>query len=351
VAFFRRRNSAAEVGASQVETIAAFWSWWQDQGARESAQAIADGEPERMVGPLSRRVHAIDPGLAWELAPGTAGGHVLVVTSQGVAELRAVARRWRRAGPAADAVWEYSDSRPPVADPAGTVLTLGDTELDLGSAIALARVSGADLDVAVYHPAFIAMPDDERRVATFLMLDTVLGESAMETWIGTVDVAPEPPMDPVPLAGLRSVVRELSDRFTDAEGAPNWALMRGMTPDGHAVLASAQIPLRAASAPHLDTYVGVEVQFSDVTAEGLPGDGSLSALRDLEEHLNGRLGGSGRIVAHQTHQGARTFHVYVDGTTPAVEQLRAAIVGWDQGGIEVGVRPDPAWNLVRHLRG
>jgi hypothetical protein len=351
VAFFRRRSSATQAGGSQVETIAAFWSWWREQGAEQTALAIEDGAPERMVALLSERVQAIEPGLAWELGRGPDSRHVLVVTCEGNPALRAVARRWRRASPPADAVWEYSDSRPPVDDPAGTVLTLGDTELDLASAIALARVSGADLDVAVYHPAFIAMPDDERRIATYLMLDTVLGEAAMETWIGTVEVAPEPPIDPVPLIGLRSVVRELSTRFTDEEGAPNWALMRGMTPDGHPVLASAQIPLRAASAPHLDTYVGVGVQFSDLTDEGLPGPGSLNSLRDLEGHLNGRLGGSGRIVAHQTHEGVRTLHVYVDGTTPAVEQLRAAIVGWDQGAISVEVKPDPAWQLVRHLRG
>jgi hypothetical protein len=350
VAFFRRRT-AARTGASQVETIARFWSWWHEEGAAQTAQAIKDGAPERAAPALSAHVDAIDPGLAWELGPGPDGGHVLVVTCEGDPALRAAARRWRRASPAADPLWQYSDSRLPVADPAATVLTLGDTELDLASAIALARVSGADLDVAVYHPAFIAMPDEERRLATFLMLDTLLGEAAMETWIGTVEVAAAPPLDPVPLIGLRAVVRELSARFLDDQGDPTWVLMRGTTPDGDPVLASAQIPLRAASAPHLDTHVGLEVSFTDVTGEGLPGPGSLNALRDLEEHLNGRLGGSGRIVAHQTHRGVRTFHVYVDGTTPAVDQLRAAIVGWDQGPIVVGVRPDPGWELVRHLRG
>ena len=351
MAFFRRRSSPARAGASQVETITRFWSWWQEQGARETAQAIDDGAPERVAAQLSAHVDAIDPGLAWELGPGTGSGHVLVVTCEGDPALRAVARRWRRASPAADAVWQYADSRPPVADPAATVLTLGDTELDLVSAIALARVSGADLDVAVYHPAFVAMPDEERRLATFLMLDTVLGESAMETWVGTVAVAAEPPLDPVPLIGLRAVIRELISRFIDEQGEPTWVLMRGTTPEGDPVLASAKVPLRAAVAPQLDTHVGLAVSFADVTPDGLPGPGSLKSLRDLEEHLNGRLGGSGRIVAHQTHGGVRIFHLYVDGTTPAVEQLRAAIVGWDQGNVSVGVQPDPGWELVRHLRG
>lgn len=354
MAFFRRRSSAARnraAGAAQIEMITRFWSWWQAQGAEQTAQAIKDAEPTRMAASLSERVDAIHPGLAWELGPGTESEHVLVVSCEGDPALRAVARRWRRAAPAADPLWQYSDSRGPAADPAATVLTLGDTDLDLASAIALARVSGAELDVAVYHPAFIAMPDPERQLATFLMLDTVLGEAAMETWVGTVSVAAEPPLDSVPLIGLRAVIKELTTRFLDAAGEPTWVQLQGTASDGTAVLASAQIPLRAASAPHLDTHAAVEVSFGDQTPEGLPSPTSLTALRDLEQHLNERLGGSGRIVAHQTHQGVRTLHLYLDGTTPAVDQLRAAIVGWDQGQVNVSVQPDPGWESVRHLRG
>jgi hypothetical protein len=195
------------------------------------------------------------------------------------------------------------------------------------------------------------MPDPERQLATFLMLDTVLGEAAMETWVGTVSVAAEPPLDSVPLIGLRAVIKELTTRFLDAAGEPTWVQLQGTASDGTAVLASAQIPLRAASAPHLDTHAAVEVSFGDQTPEGLPSPTSLTALRDLEQHLNERLGGSGRIVAHQTHQGVRTLHLYLDGTTPAVDQLRAAIVGWDQGQVNVSVQPDPGWESVRHLRG
>jgi hypothetical protein len=93
------------------------------------------------------------------------------------------------------------------------------------------------------------------------------------------------------------------------------------------------------------------VPFNDPTEQGLPGDGSLVPLREFEDHLNARLGDSGRIVAHETHGGVRLMHVYVDGSTPAVEQLRPAITGWDQGKVSLTTEPDPGWVHVQHLRG
>lgn len=348
---FLRRSPGARNGASELEAISRFWAWWQTRGAEQTALAIADQDPGRMVSTLSKQIKAIQPGLAWELAPGTESTHVLVVSAEGDPVLRGVARRWRRAAPEADGLWEYSDSRLPAAEPGDVTLTLGETRVDVASATAWARVSGADLDVAVYHPAFAGLEEQERRLATLLLLDTVLGESAVETWVGTVESATEEPLDPVPLVGLRAVIRELTERFTDANGDPVWVLMEGSTQAGDRVLAGAQIPLRSATAPHLDTYVAVRVPYTDCTPEGLPGDGSLVPLQNFGDHLGTRLGASGRLVAHESHGGVRTLHVYVDGSTPAVEQLRPAITGWDQGHVTLSAVNDPGWQHVQHLRG
>ena len=83
--------------------------------------------------------------------------------------------------------------------------------------------------------------------------------------------------------------------------------------------------------------------------DGAPG--SLEALRALEDHLADRIGDSGRVVAHQSHRGMRVLHIYVDSTTPAVEQMRAAVNAWEQGRIRVQVTTDPGWHNVAHLRG
>jgi hypothetical protein len=103
-------------------------------------------------------------------------------------------------------------------------------------------------------------------------------------------------------------------------------------------------------APHLDTHVRLELRFSQVLDNGLPGEQSLQALRQLEDHLRARLGDSGQVVAHETSAGTRVLHLYVDGTTPAPQQVQAALGGWQDSRPKVDVRADPAWDGVRHLR-
>ena len=77
----------------------------------------------------------------------------------------------------------------------------------------------------------------------------------------------------------------------------------------------------------------------------------LDELRQFEDHLTDRLGGSGNLLAHETSAGTRILHYYVDGTTPAGEQLKAASTGWPHGKVTVAVSPDPAWTNVSHLSG
>ncbi len=345
-----RRASRGRRAARQAAALAEFWAWWGAAGAVEVATAVADGDPDRAVAPLTTRLGAIDPGLAWELGPGRTSRYALVVTCEGNPRLRAVARRWRLAAPAADELWEFCDTRQPARDPSGVVLTLEGHRIDLASAQAQARVTGTQLDVSVYHPGFAELPEQTRTTTTFLLLDTALGEEAVETWLGTVATGTQPPLDPVPLTGLRAIVTELQERFTDAEGRPAWVMLQGQSPDGTPVLAAAQVPLRPAAAPHLDVHVAVAVPFADRAADGQPDEPTLQALRDLQTHLGQRLGGSGRLVAHQTTAGTRVLHAYVDSTTPAVEQVRTAVAGWQQGRVRLTVTHDPGWEQVRHLR-
>ena len=343
---FSRRKAGADPGA----TIHDFWAWWSAEGAGAVAAAVDGREPGRVVEALNSRVAAIHDGLAWELGPGAGSHHVLVVTAAGDPALRPVARRWRLAAPAADEVWDFADMRPASPAPEGVSLEVDGQRLDLARASAGARVVGSGVDVMVHHPAWAALTPESRLQAAFLLLDTVLGEAAVETWLGDVSAAEVEPLDAIPLTGLRAVVQSLQEEHTDSEGEPTWAVLEGFGPTGLPVLAMTQVPLRPATAPHLDTHVAVVVPYTDTALEGLPGEESLPRLRDLEDHLARRVGASGRVVAHESHDGVRVLHLYVDGTTPAAEQVRAAVSGWDQGRVQVATQLDPAWAAVAHLR-
>ncbi|HWM00391.1 MAG TPA: DUF695 domain-containing protein, partial [Nocardioidaceae bacterium] len=105
------------------------------------------------------------------------------------------------------------------------------------------------------------------------------------------------------------------------------------------------------TAPHLDTYVAVVLPYADRTGEGLPGEQSLRALRDIEERIGAALGPRGAVVAHQSAAGARTLHVYVDSTADRLGVLKQVARTWDEGRATVHDMRDPGWQAVAHLRG
>lgn len=348
---FSRRRSTGGATAAQARAITEFWTWWQQTGADEVARAIADQQPERIGNALSRRISAIDRGLGWELGPGLDGSeHALVVTPEGEPELRAVARRWRLAAPEPSPVWEYADARRATPDSLDLVLEVGGTRFDLAAATAAAHVRHAVVDVTVHHPAFPDVVEDVRRMAAVLFLDEALGENEVETWVGQISTTTEVPLDPVPLRGLGAVVRHLRDSFTDENGDPGWVLLEGSRPDGRPVLAGSQVPLKAVTAPQLDTHVAVAVPYTPDDERGLPGSADLADLRGFEDHVVERVGGSGRLVAHEMSAGTRLLHFYVDGATPAADQVRAAVGGWRHGRVRVESAYDPGWERVAHLR-
>jgi hypothetical protein len=350
VNLFRHWSRASRLATAQAHAITRFWSWWDAKGAQQTAAALADGGSERIFGPLARHLAAIHPDLIWEFGIGSRGENLLVVTSEGDPRLRAITSRWRQAAPPDNEFWAYSNFRPPAADAATSVLTLGGAQIDVTSVTVSADVSRSHVDVTMYHPGFADLPPDQHMVTAFMLLDTVLGEAAVDSWVGTVTAGLEPPSGLVPLIELPTVVSELEAELTDAEGERPWLVTRGTTSDGVPTLSSAQVPLRAAGAAHLDTSVDVSVPFSEWTSGGLPAPASLKRLREFQDHVSGRLGVTGRVVAHESREGVRTLHLYVDSTTSAVKQVHKAIADWTQGPVSVTEKRDPSWENVRHLR-
>lgn len=344
-----RRDHERDGQHDPAAARAQFWDWWAGEGSALVAQALADRDPQRVVEPLSAAVQAIDPGLAWELGPGQVAEHVLVVSPAGDPALRPSARRWLREAPAPDTVWEYADSRQPDPGVDQVVLEAEGTTIRFADARASARRSGHHLDVTIHHPAFPDLGEQAAHHLAALMLDSALGEADVELWVGEISAATLPLLEGFPLSGLRAPVRDLRDDSTDDDDNPQWAMMQGETAEG-AVMAIAQIPLSPLTAPDLDLHIAVLVPYADQTEQGLPGPNSLPALRDLEEHVAQLLGASGRIVAHQSHHGLRVLHLYADSTTPAVDQVRAAVSGWDQGEVVVSETDDPTWASVSYLR-
>ncbi|MEO6411038.1 MAG: DUF695 domain-containing protein [Pedococcus sp.] len=343
---FRRSKDRSAQGSSR--SIEGFWAWWATEGRTLAEASIAGGANDALVAGMGQQVSGIHPGLAWEFSPGATATHCLVVSPEGDAILRAPARRWLKAAPAADATWEFADSRQANPDAESLVLQIGDQSIAFADVVVGARRESHRVDVSVHHPAFRTLDDRGRVTIAFLALDNALGETDVELWVGEVSPSQVAPLDGFGLAGLRAVVRDLKAENTDDRGQPSWAILSG-DGEGGPVLAMTQVPLASATAPELDTHAAVVVPYADQTETGLPGPEALTALRSLEDSISEALGGTGRVVAHQSHAGVRVLHVYVDSTTDAVPVLTNVSKSWPQD-VRIQVTPDPGWANVAHLR-
>jgi hypothetical protein len=340
-----RRSRALQVPSA--EAIAGFWRWWTTEGARHCAHLLDGGNAPALVpviGPALERVH---PDLAWEVGPGR-GGWRLVVTADGDPALRATARRWLRAAPAPDGQWEYADTRQPAADAESGRLHIGGTDMAFADLRTGWRVDEDRLrvDVAVHHPEFATLDEARRREIAFLALDALLGEEAVELWVGEVTAVADEPIGASTLAPLRRAVQDLATRHSGPE--PTWQLLRAEDGRGQPLLALVRMPLTSAAAPHLDAHVRIELPY-EAAESGLPTPAALERLRALEDRLEALLRADGRVVAHETCGGLRTVHVYADRTTDAPGRTVAAVARYP--GSRTTVDDDPGWAAVRHLRG
>jgi hypothetical protein len=272
-----------------------------------------------------------------------------VVSPEGSAELRALARRWLLAAPPGTETWSYSDVRPPIAEPEEASIGLDDgAPLALREISVAARRAGTRLDVTVHHPGFAGLPPEARLRIALLALDAAIGETAVELWIGQITPTELAPRDGFGLVPLRAFVERMQSEYVDQDGVPAWLLLRGEGARGP-VLAAVTVPLHPAASPLLTHHVGVLAPYSEQNEEGLPAGESLDALRALEDQVAHLLGAEGRVVAHESAAGVRLIHAYADGATAAPDRMRRARLPWADGSVEVQVTPDPAWDRVRHL--
>lgn len=209
------RREAPEQGAEgEATAIAEFWSWWAAEG-HDRAAAVFDGGADRrastdLARDIGRHVDAIG-GLAFETGAGRKARHVLVVTAAGNPDLRDRAARWLAAAPPPDDAFEYADTRQPVRNPAGLAIGLeGGRSIDVASTAVAIEEAPGKVHVSLWHEGFADLPDAARGQITFLLLDALLGEAAVEKYIGGVSWAPPGSLPTIPLIDLPEVVARVA---------------------------------------------------------------------------------------------------------------------------------------------
>jgi hypothetical protein len=337
------RGRRASDPASAIED---FWGWWQSEGRAMAERTIAGDDSQPLVTAMSDHTERLG-GLAWQLGAGDVSTHVLILSAEGDAEKRPMARRVVLAAPEADETWSYLDARPRTPDVQAQTVSTAGTVVDLARVTVTARLDGPSFDVQLFHPAFVDLPEDQRDLVSLVALDAALGEIDTELWIGEITAVSHAPLDGFSLLALRSVVDDVKAQRLGLDGEPGWQVLSGETPEAP-LLAMVQSPLHPLTAPQLDTYVSVALPYGAME-NGPPGEDQLGALREAEHRINARLGNHGRIVAHVSTGGVRTLHLYVDSTTDALAVVKQAAKAW-HGHSTVSHMDDPGWQAVSHLR-
>jgi hypothetical protein len=242
--FLRRRKRAENpdsTGGSSADGVdaaaeaavraEAFWRRWDDELQPEVSSALGDGAPQRIDHLLAQAVAAVHPDLQVSIERGMEAIYALVVSAQADPKLRAYTDAWRAAAPAADSLWEYHDSVPPVPDPTQVTVNLQGGKYPLADVRVAPQVDSAEglVDVAVYHPGFVGLEDAAKSALTFMPLDATLGERLAADRLGRVETAEREPQGAIGLLEFRALVRELDGQPETPERAD--AASAGDDPD------------------------------------------------------------------------------------------------------------------------
>jgi hypothetical protein len=339
-------------GASDVaDRLDAFWAWWRTASPGLAA-AFDARRGDAAVEELGARIDAIDPRLAWETGPGLRGArHHLALSSDGDPELRIVAERWLARAPPPDAAWEFYPARQATPGDPRLLLELHD---DAGTAIAYGDVRVAlepdtlreRIHVVLHHPALARLDEGERTRAAFLVLDGVLGEDAVERWLGAMETSAEPLPDGEPLEALVDAVATLA-RTATGEG---YATGERRTGSGAPVIMVVNLAVKRIDHLLMDAHLEVVLPLLRQAERGMPTAEENEAVHALEVELRAILGHDAVWIARETAEGRRTIHFHVAGQGPAEGRARAWASGRPDRGVSVEVRHDPAWDVLRRWR-
>jgi hypothetical protein len=328
------------------QAIRAFWQLWREQRHAIEA-AIPAGTLREWVDAIASHVSAIHPDLDWEFGAGLRATHYLCLSGKGNPELRLLAERWRLAGPGDDAIFEFHAARPgdgyrPEAqlDFEGTAFPLSGFRVGIEEDGERER-----LHVQVFHPAFSLVHEPVRGLATYVALDSVLGEDETERWLGGVDLEDVPAPGAVDLGGLLEQVADLRRRAT----GERFVVLRRTLPSGAATFATVNRAIKRVDHLLLDTHWQAVIPLLDPTEEGLTTSEEAEELDQLEDDLLSRLGRDAVYIGRETQEGTRVLHLHATATGPAGARLEAWAAPLQAAGREVELRAalDPDWAALR----
>ena len=311
--------------------FSAFWAFWTEH---ETAlfEGVQSGLGEALIAAVSEQVHALHDGLGWEFGPGD-GGLSFALKTGGDPAQRRVARAWMASAPPFER-WQFFDAIPPgpIEQVQNFALSFGEEEISF-SELRFALDPEDDrqrVHVRGFHPALVGAETQHQLSVLYTVLDTTLGEAAVELWLGQIDVVEEPLEEGLDLPGLRRAIDAQGEAWIEAGEA--WASARGANRETEMpVLFTLNMSAKRWNHPLLDTYFELVLSYP-AREDGLPNPSDYETLMDLDEKVCEALPEEVLHLGSRMREGERVLFGYVDGQD--TDGLRAAAVqclGSDMG--------------------
>ena len=332
--------------ATPAEGVAAFWAWWSDSRSRIES-AIANRTVTGLADEITHHVHAINPGLVWELGPSHTAKHTFCVSSEGNLALRHFAEEWLQAAPRPDGVWEFVTARPAVpADSLSNIkIDLGGASANVGDArVRVTPDTGRErMDLSVWHPGFTNLPGEGRARLGFLILDTALGEDGVERWLGRIEWA-EHPVDPsVEISALPDEIK----RFAAKATGDQFALYQGPSMrTGNPLILNLNTALKHIDNIGKEHLLSVSIPSLTTGPNGMPASTETARLEPIEDQLDVELKDAA-VMGRLTGDGVRVLYRYVrsDASAEIATSWASRFLGDRRVG--VNVREDASWDWYR----
>jgi hypothetical protein len=320
--------------------FSAFWAFWTENEAA-LFDGVQTGLDEALIAAVSAQVHALHDDLGWEFGPGQDGLSFALKTG-GAPEQRRVARGWLASAPAFDR-WQFFDAIPPapIEKVQNFALRFGEDDIqfsDLRFAID-PEDDRQRVHVQGFHPVLVGAEKQHQLSVLYTVLDTTLGEAAVELWLGQIDVVEETLEEGLDLAGLRQAVDAHAAAWREAGEA--WASARGMNRETEmSVLFTLNMSAKRWDYPLLDTYFELVLSYP-AREDGLPNPSDYETLMDLDEKVCEALPEGVLHLGSRMGEGERVLFGYVDGQD--TNGLRAVVVECLGSDMALRLEKDARW--------
>lgn len=186
---------------------ARFWKWFV---ANSERLFYFEREQERIFDELQTQLHRVAVGLTFEIGQIDHGKREFVVSADGIPELFPHVEKLVAAAPPLTQ-WQVTAFRRPM--PIGFVIKMEGLQLGPDDIWFMAEPDGDLTGLVLYIRDLDATNDAILGNAAYILLDTALGEYAVETLVGFVERRPLP-ADPAasglrPFREIRSAIRNL----------------------------------------------------------------------------------------------------------------------------------------------